>query len=81
MNNGILNSERRESYPSGLREKPLLFQMSTKMHRRSSEQIPGEERVDFGYQKYIERSPKVKVLIQLKLEFQRWANYEVQQPV
>ncbi len=61
MNNGILNSERRESYPSGLRDKPLLFQMSTKMQRRSSEQILGEERVDLGYQKFTERSPNVKV--------------------
>jgi hypothetical protein len=62
MINGILNSERRESYPSGLREKPLLFQMSTKKQRRSSEQILGEERVDLGYQKFTERSPNVKVI-------------------
>ena len=55
MNNGILNSERRDSYPSGLREKPLLFQMSTKSHRKSSESLLTEKSSEYGYRKFQER--------------------------
>ncbi len=55
MNNGILNSERRDSYPSGIREKPLLFQMSTKSHRKSSESILTEQSSEYGYRKFHER--------------------------
>lgn len=55
MNNGILNSERRDSYPSGLREKPLLFQMSTKTHRKSSESLLTEQSSEYGYRKFQER--------------------------
>jgi len=56
MNNGILNSERRDSYPSGLRDKPLLFQMSTKSHRKSSESILTEQSSEYGYRKFQDRA-------------------------
>lgn len=56
MNNGILNSERRDSYPSGLRDKPLLFQMSTKSHRKSSESILTEQSSEYGYRKFRDRA-------------------------
>jgi hypothetical protein len=55
MNNGMLNSDRRESYPSGLREKPLLLQMSAKFHRKSSENILTEQPSEYGYRKFQER--------------------------